>query len=64
MKREQLDWLIGKYVIVELVDGHTIRGLLEYTPEFSAKYGWKKPGYYSIRNYAFKASHVRKAVKE
>ena len=63
MKRDQLDWLIGKYVIVEFFDGSTIRGKLEYTPEFSAKYGWRKQGYF-IGIYAFKASHVRKAVKE
>lgn len=64
MKREELDKLIGKEVIITFVDGTMARGIVEYVPEFSAKYQWRKPGYYYAENTAFKASHVRKVVKQ
>lgn len=64
MKREQLDRLIGKEVELLFMDGSTIKGVLGYTPEFSAKYQWRKAGYYTVRETDFKASHVRKAVKQ
>ena len=63
MKREELDKLIGKEVTIIFVNGTMARGIVEYVPEFSAKYQWRKPGYYHVGNTAFKASHVKKAEK-
>jgi len=63
MKKEQVDRLIGKEVTIIFVNGTKERGIVEYVPEFSAKYQWRKPGYYHVGNTAFKASHVKKAEK-
>lgn len=63
MKREELDKLIGKEVTIIFVNGTMERGIVEYVPEFSAKYQWRKPGYYHVGNTDFKASHVKKAEK-
>lgn len=63
MKKEQVDKLIGKEVTIIFVDGKMARGIVEYVPDFSAKYQWRQPGYYYVKNTAFKASHVKKAEK-
>lgn len=56
--RRELDNYIGKNVDVTLFDGSTLSGVLGYTPEFSEKYGWRKPGCFTIDKYDFKASHI------
>lgn len=63
MKKEQVDRLIGKEVTIIFVDGTMARGIVEYIPEFSAKYQWRRPGYYHVGSTEFKASHVKKAKK-
>ena len=64
MKREILNEYLGKYVLITFFDGcftrDSMEGKLCYCPEFSEKYGYKKPGYYYIENLCFKASHVKK----
>lgn len=60
MKREELDKLIGKVVIILFKDATVAVGPLGYTPEFSAKYHYRKVGYYTCGDYDFKASHVAK----
>ena len=63
MKKEQVDRLIGKEVTIIFADGKMARGIVGYVPEFSAKYQWRKPGYYYVGNTIFKASHVKIAEK-
>lgn len=58
MKREELDKLIGKEVMILFKDTTVAVGPLGYTPEFSAKYHYRKTGYYTCGDYDFKASHV------
>lgn len=58
MKKDELMEYVGKYVSVTLFDGDRLQGVLEYTPEFSAQYDYRKPGYFNIGNTGFKVSHV------
>ena len=60
MKREELDKLIGKVVIILFKDATVAVGTLGYTPDFSAKYHYRKVGYYTCGDYDFKARHVSK----
>ena len=60
--KAELDQLLGKKVTITLRGGETLHGTLDFVPEFSEKYGYRKPNYYFIkmRDYAFKASHIKK----
>ena len=61
MTREDLMKLVGKKVFVYFKDGERgIYGTLGYVDEFSAKYDFRKPGYFYIGLTSFKISHVRK----
>ncbi len=57
---KKLDSLIGKAVEVVLFDNTVIKGVLGYTAEFSEKYKYRKPSYYTCGNYDFRKSHVKK----
>ena len=57
---KKLNSLIGKVVEVVLFDDKIIKGILGYTAEFSEKYKYRKPGYYTCGIYDFKKSHVKK----
>lgn len=59
----QLKEYIGKYVNIEFKDGTSVQGVLGYTPEFSSKFGYRKPGYFTLLQYDFKVSSVKK-IKE
>jgi len=59
-KDKKLNSLIGKAVEVVLFDDKIIKGILGYTAEFSEKYKYRKPGYYTCGDYDFKKSHVKK----
>lgn len=65
MKKADLMTLVGKNVEVILFDGEKIKGKLFYVDEVSAKYLYRKPGYFGIEgsSWAFRFSHVAK-VKE
>lgn len=57
--------LVGKQVEVVLIDGGpTLYGKLEYIPEFSARYGYRKPDWFALCNYQFKVSHIAKITKQ
>lgn len=58
MKKEELNALIGKEVAITFQDGGIVIGTLGYTPEFDARYKFRKPKHYTCGNYDFKASHV------
>ena len=60
MKRESLNKYLNKNVEVIFTDGDVVRGKLQYTAEFGAASGWRRPDYYAIGNLDFKASHVKK----
>ena len=64
MKRETMDRMIGKRVTIRFEDGDERTGILGYTPEFSAKFGWRKAGYYTLGNLDFKASNVKRVREE
>lgn len=57
---KKLDSLIGKAVEVVLFDNKVIKGVLGYTEDFSEKYDYRKPSYYTCGDYDFRKSHVKK----
>lgn len=60
MTNAELQKYIGKNVTITFFDGKTERGILGFTKEFSARYGYRKPGYYTIGDWDFKVSHIKK----
>jgi hypothetical protein len=67
MKKDELMKLVGKRVKVTFIlgcGGVEITGILGYTKEFSASYGWRRPHYFTLdtneRDYDFLVSHVKK----
>lgn len=62
MKKADFMTLVGKNVEVILFDGEKITGKLFYVDEDSAKYRYRKPGYFGIEmsSWAFRFSHVKK----
>jgi hypothetical protein len=60
--REKLDKYLGKEVRIHFKDGQVVYGVLGFTPEFSSKYGYRKPNYYTIGDLSFKASHIRSVM--
>lgn len=52
--------LCGKMVDVEFHDGTKTSGILGYTEEFSEKYNYRKPHMFTVNNYDFKVSHIKK----
>lgn len=56
----KLDSLIGKVVEVTLYDNTVIKGVLGFTEEFSAKYDYKKPYYYTCDSWSFRKTFVKK----
>ena len=40
-------------------DGQKVCGVLGYTTQYSAKFGFRKPNYFTVQNYDFKASHIK-----
>ena len=60
---KKLDSLIGKYVEITFFDGDTVGGELNYIPEFSEEYEYRRPHYYTCGTYSFRKSHVKR-IKE
>lgn len=60
MKKEIINSFLNKNVEVTFFDDKIERGILGYTPEYSAKYGYRRAGYYTINNWDFKASHIKR----
>ena len=63
MTRKELDKLIGKLVEITFKDGDIELGVLGFTTEYSAKYHYRKPNYYTINNIDFKVTHIKKAIE-
>ena len=60
MKKQCLDEYLGENVKIVFFDGKIASGTLGFVKEFSAQFDYRKPGYYTIENFSFKASHVKK----
>lgn len=61
MKKADLMELVGKRVKVTLkFSNKELIGILGYTKEFSEKYDYRRPKYFTIRNWDFLVSHVKK----
>ena len=63
MKKEELMKLVGARVCVTFVDGRKVEGALGFTKDFSALYGYRKPGYFTVGAYDFKVSHIKKVTE-
>lgn len=57
---KKLDSLIGKAVEIVLFNNTVIIGVLGYTAEFSAKYDYRKPNYYTCGRWDLRKSHIKK----
>lgn len=61
MKKDELMQLVGKRVKVTLkFSNKELIGILGYTKEFSEKYDYRRPKYFTIHNWDFLVSHVKK----
>ena len=60
MKKAELKEYIGKTVRINFKDGSEESGILGFTKEFSSQYRWRRPGYFTINNWDFSVSHVKK----
>lgn len=63
MTREKLNSYLGKQVEIQFKDGSTVFGTLGFTKEFSQKYGYRNPNYYTCNHWDFKVSHI-KSIRE
>lgn len=63
MKKEELMKLVGARVCVEFNDGGQVEGTLGFTKDFSALYGYRKPGCFTVGAYDFKVSHIKKVTE-
>ena len=59
MTNANLREYIGKRVVVRLFNNNEYEGVLGFTTEFSSKYGYRKPNYFTIQNLDFKVSHLK-----
>ena len=64
MTKAQLMRLVGKRVKITFFDGEIKEGILGYTPEFSAKYRWRKPKHFTIGNLDFYVSHIKSCEED
>lgn len=55
----ELQKYIGFEVEIRFWDEKVERGILGFTKEFSAKYGFRRPRYFTISNIDFKLSHIK-----
>lgn len=63
MKKDELMQLVGKRVKITFTPGcggGETTGILGFNKEFSEKYDYGKPNYFTINNIDFLVSHVKK----
>ena len=63
MKRADLMNMIGSLVKVVFKDGKEATGTLGYTDKFCEEQGYRKPNYFTVGDWSFKASHVKKCTR-
>lgn len=62
MKKEELFTYIGKKVEIKLFDDTVYSGILGFTSEFSEKFGYRKPNYFTVKDLDFKVSHLKSII--
>lgn len=63
MKKDELMKLVGKKVKITFITNcyaEESTGVLGFTKEFSEKFDYRNPNYFTINNIDFKVSHVKK----
>jgi len=60
MTNKELHTFVGKSVEVVFRDDETIKGILGFADDFSAKHGYRKPNYFYVGDISFKVSHIKK----
>lgn len=60
LKKADVMALVGKNVRVTFFDGKEVEGKLGYTSAFCEKEGWRNPDYFTVLNWDFKVSHLKK----
>lgn len=60
MTNKELHTFVGKPVEVVFRDDTTIKGILGFANDFSAKHGYRKANYFYVENMSFKVSHIKK----
>ncbi len=63
MTKAKLMSMVGETVIISFHDGHVEIGKLGYTSKFCEEQGWRKPNYFTINDWDFKVSHIKKCTK-
>ena len=63
MKKADLMNMVGSIVKVVFKDGKEAMGTLGHTDKFCEEQGFRKPNYFTIGNWDFKVSNVKKCEK-
>ncbi len=63
MKKDELQTYVGLKVKITFFDNKEEVGILGFTKEFSAKYGFRLPNHFTINNIDFKVSHIKKCER-
>ena len=58
--KTELMKMVGHKVKIQLFDDTEYVGILGFTKEFSSKYGYRKPNYFTINDIDFKVSHIKR----
>ncbi len=53
---------VGYPVKITFTDGEVEEGTLGFTEEFSERYDYRKPNYFTLGDLDFKASHIKSAT--
>ena len=62
MKKAELMELVGKTVTVTFSDGQTSTGELGYTTKFCEELDYRRVGFFTVNNWDFRVSHIKKCV--
>ena len=57
-RSSELDSMLGKSVTITFTDNSSLTGILEYVSDFTAEFGYRRPGYH-IGCTSFSKSHVK-----
>ena len=63
MKKADLMNMVGSYVKVVFKDGEEATGVLGYTVKYCAEQGFRRPNYFTVGDWSFKVSHVKKCER-
>jgi len=58
-RSEFLDSFIGQYVEIMLFDGQMISGSFDFVENYSQKYNYRRPGYYTCGCWSLRKSHIK-----